>query len=189
MRYLFIIGKSGCGKTTLAEKIEGLRPKHFNRVVQYTTREMRDSETDGVEYFFITKNEFKIRSSQGEFFAEVKKQFPPSYYGTPYGALDKKRCNIVIASIEGLLDSLAKLTSYSGVTVLNISEVKEPEATRDDGRNTMLEEKYNDIVLEKLKEIKAFKKINFVDISYEDLKFIRNDDKKFLKFMKQNKIK
>lgn len=52
-----LIGKSSCGKDTLYKRIlsEGSLP--LKTLVSYTTRPIRDGETDGVEYYFLTEKQ------------------------------------------------------------------------------------------------------------------------------------
>ena len=75
-----VSGPSGAGKSTLAkgleEKAEGL---FFS--VSATTREGRDGEEHGQDYFFLTEEEFRGMIERGEFLehARVHGQF----YGTP----------------------------------------------------------------------------------------------------------
>ena len=56
---LFVISApSGCGKTTIVHKILHLHPEiHFS--VSATTRQRRNSEIHGKDYFFLTKEEFE----------------------------------------------------------------------------------------------------------------------------------
>ena len=68
MKTLVLCGKTATGKTTLAKALE----KHFGmrRMVTYTTRAPRPGEKDGVDYNFLTREEFDRRRSEG-FFAET----------------------------------------------------------------------------------------------------------------------
>ena len=50
---LCIIGSSGSGKTTIERLLEQTFPLHFKRLVSYTTRPMREGETQGVEHQFV----------------------------------------------------------------------------------------------------------------------------------------
>jgi len=73
-------GPSGVGKNTLVKK--GLET--IDRVtysISATTRQPRNGEKDGIDYFFISKEDFKERIQRDEFFewAEVYGNF----YGTP----------------------------------------------------------------------------------------------------------
>ena len=67
MRTLVITGSTASGKTTLAKKLE--KDYGFERIITYTTREMRPGEEDGVDYHFIAEDDFLLRAMQG-FFAE-----------------------------------------------------------------------------------------------------------------------
>lgn len=186
MKYLMIMGKSGSGKTTLAEKIEAFKPKDFKRIVQFTTREMRANETEGKEYYFVTRNDFIKKDVNEDLVAKVYLQYPPSFYGTPISDLEKTKTNIIVASIEGLLDFLVKTKNHSEITILNINEVVEADAKRD-GRDADSEEVYNSIFLNYLKQTE--KKIKIIDLPFSLLKTIRDDNKQLLKFLKLNKIK
>lgn len=55
---LVIIGESGSGKDTLAEKL--MEEQGFKKVVKYTTRPKRLLEVDHVDYHFINGKQFKM---------------------------------------------------------------------------------------------------------------------------------
>lgn len=186
-KFLFVMGKSGSGKSTLAETLENIRPGKYKRVIQYTTRDQRETEKDGVDYNFITKTDYKAKEENGEMMAQVKKEFPPSYYGTPIAELDEKRTNVIVVSAEGLLNSLNEIKNYGSVSILNITDV-DAEVERTDRVDAGIEEKYNTIILDFLKNHPSFKKLNIVSISHSELIAIRNDKAKLLKFLKGHKL-
>ena len=68
MKTLVLCGKTATGKTTLAKELE----KRFGmrRMITYTTRAPRPGETNGVDYNFLTREEFDRLRSEG-FFAET----------------------------------------------------------------------------------------------------------------------
>jgi len=71
---LFLIsGPSGSGKTTIMRQVLD------NEVVSFTTRPMRDGETDGVDYCFITNERFE------EFQANGRLVESSTYGGNHYG--------------------------------------------------------------------------------------------------------
>ena len=70
---------SGGGKTTIVKKILKLYPEIIFSV-SATTRPKRENETHGVEYFFISEDEFKNRADNNEFVEWEK--FYDYYYGT-----------------------------------------------------------------------------------------------------------
>jgi len=85
--HLFIIAApSGGGKTTLCREVR----KRFSDMlysVSYTTRKLRDGEREGVDYYFIDKNDFENGIAAGEWaeWALVH----GNYYGTSGDFLDK----------------------------------------------------------------------------------------------------
>ncbi|NIP31563.1 MAG: guanylate kinase [Candidatus Dadabacteria bacterium] len=78
---LFVIsGPSGSGKTTLANHVMS----EFNNLkfsVSCTTRQKRQNEIDGVDYFFVSRVKFKEMIDKG-MFAEWA-LVHGNYYGTP----------------------------------------------------------------------------------------------------------
>ena len=59
-----LVGKSCSGKDTVARELVKLG---YEKILTYTTRPQRPSELDGVDYHFITENEFKDMIKNKEF--------------------------------------------------------------------------------------------------------------------------
>lgn len=76
---IVISGPSGAGKGTICKAL--LKRKDLWLSVSATTREPRNGEVDGVNYYFMSKEEFLDKINKDDFFeyAEVY----GSYYGTP----------------------------------------------------------------------------------------------------------
>ena len=70
---------SGAGKTTLTKKIQQ-KYKNFKISVSHTTRKPRSNEVEGLDYFFISHEEFKKKIAQDDFY-EYAKIFD-NYFGT-----------------------------------------------------------------------------------------------------------
>ena len=82
-------GPSGCGKGTILKKMLETHPELNAQVsVSATTRQPRPGEVDGVNYFFLTKEDFESRIQQGGFYEYA--QFCDNYYGTPKAEVIKK---------------------------------------------------------------------------------------------------
>ena len=80
---LVVCAPSGTGKTTLTKRLIAEFPR-FAFSVSCTTRAVRPGEKDGVDYEFLTREEFKRRRDAG-FFAEWA-EVHGNYYGTPLEA-------------------------------------------------------------------------------------------------------
>ncbi|MCT7568566.1 guanylate kinase [Aliarcobacter butzleri] len=76
---LIISGPSGCGKSTLLKEVyKNISDYHFS--ISTTTREPRIGEVNGVDYFFISKEEFEEDIKKGNFLEYAKVH--DNYYGT-----------------------------------------------------------------------------------------------------------
>ena len=75
-----VCGVSGAGKGTL---MKALLEKHHNYAlsISATTREPREGERDGREYFFVTREKFEEMIREGELIEHA--QYVNNYYGTP----------------------------------------------------------------------------------------------------------
>ena len=77
---LFVIsGSSGVGKGTVLKEFMGKNPE-FMLSVSCTTRSPRKGETDGINYFFITKEEFQKCIDEDKFLEWA--EFAGNFYGT-----------------------------------------------------------------------------------------------------------
>ncbi len=81
-KLIVISGPSGVGKTTVLKKLFECCPRLLASV-SATTRPPRPGERDGVDYYFLSPEEFQSRRSRGEFL-ECFEVFGHGYwYGTP----------------------------------------------------------------------------------------------------------
>ena len=85
---LFVVtGPSGAGKGTVLGKVfQQVDHLHFS--VSATTRAPREGEVDGVNYHFMTKENFLSLVEQGRFLEYA--QYVGNYYGTPMAPVEKK---------------------------------------------------------------------------------------------------
>jgi len=92
-----VSGPSGSGKTTLCRRFSETDPEAVY-AVSATTREPRDGETDGVDYHFLSRDEFEERATRGEFleYAEVHGRF--------YGTLKSEVIQHIEAGRDVLMD-------------------------------------------------------------------------------------
>ena len=82
---MVISGPSGVGKSTLCRQVAGVPGLRWS--VSATTRKARKGERDGVDYHFLSEEEFRRRIEADDFaeYAEVH----GDYYGTPCGPLEE----------------------------------------------------------------------------------------------------
>jgi guanylate kinase len=79
-KLIVISAPSGCGKTTIVKRILNEFPNLYFSI-SATTREKRENETDGVEYFFISKDDFEKKIAENDFIEWNE------HFGNKYGTL------------------------------------------------------------------------------------------------------
>ena len=99
-----LIGKSAAGKDTIQKETVRLHPNFFHPIVSCTTRPQRDYERDGVDYHFISVEDFTLKVLNYEMLEAT--EFNDWFYGTPIDSLRDDRINIGVfnpAGVEALL--------------------------------------------------------------------------------------
>ncbi|KIS03448.1 guanylate kinase [Paucilactobacillus wasatchensis] len=78
---IVLSGPSGVGKGTVRKAIFDQNNNDFQYSISMTTRQPRPGEVDGVDYFFVSKEEFEERIQTGGMLEYAK--YVDNYYGTP----------------------------------------------------------------------------------------------------------
>ena len=89
-KLIIISSPSGAGKTTLC-KLLIKKMKNINLSISYTSRNKRENEINGKDYFFITSNRFESLKRKN-FFIETAKNFN-NYYGSPFKNIKNSKKN------------------------------------------------------------------------------------------------
>lgn len=74
-----LVGESGSGKSTIENKLHS--EFGFEKIVSFTTRDLRDGEVNGVDYHFISNDTFQLSKKKGVF-AELEEYSFNRFYGT-----------------------------------------------------------------------------------------------------------
>lgn len=166
---IILSGASASGKTVTAldlEKRYGLK-----KAVTTTTREKRVGETDGIEYFFVTKEEFEKRLKENKFVEYTL--YNNNYYGCGIDQIADDK--IVVLDPNGL-HSFLKLGNKNIVSFLLVANKKlreERMLQRGDERKNIIQRLKNDDIDFSLEKIG---KVDFV-IETENLTIEQVADK------------
>ena len=87
-KLIIVSGPSGTGKGTVLAEVFRRNP-NLVYSVSATTRGPRPGEQNGVEYFFITKEEFEEKIRRGEMLEYA--DYCGNYYGTPADFIESQR--------------------------------------------------------------------------------------------------
>ena len=88
---LIVSAPSGSGKSTIVQWLMNEHPElklYFS--ISCTSRAPRGTERDGVEYFFLTPEEFKVKIANNEFL-EYEEVYVDRFYGTLKQQVERQR--------------------------------------------------------------------------------------------------
>jgi guanylate kinase len=120
MTTVYIISApSGSGKSTLVDKVRELVPK-LDFSISYTTRAPRGNESNGREYFFVSREEFEEMIGRDDFleYAEVF----GNYYGTAKSVLHQAEVHgkdlLLDIDVQGAAQIKRKLPSALSIFIM-----------------------------------------------------------------------
>lgn len=152
---IVISGPSGAGKGTICKSFLE-RNNNVVLSVSATTRSPRNGEVEGVNYYFMSKEEFKVKIEADDFleYAEVY----DNYYGTPKSnveeVLESGKDVILEIDIQGALK--VKENTQEGVFIFILPPSMEELKQRIINRGSETKES----LMKRFKS--AYKEINFV---------------------------
>lgn len=115
---ILISAPSGAGKTTLVNLLLKAQPK-MTRAITCTTRPPRPGEKDGVDYHFLTAEDFLKRLHAGNFIEHA------TVYGNSYGILKRELLDKLRAGRDVLLN-----VDVQGAATIREQARTEPELRR-----------------------------------------------------------
>ena len=162
---LILSAPSGTGKTTTCRVLREKMPE-LKISVSHTTREIRKGEKEGLDYTFISQQEFdeKIKSKDFLEWAQVHN----FYYGTSFQAADTSLGNghdtLLELDVQGV-ESLRAM-DYEGIYILILPPSVEEMQARLTKRGTEPVDRIRQRVETGKKEIKKYKIYDYVITNY-----------------------
>lgn len=180
INFVTISAPSGSGKTTLCKALQLVEP-HFEWSISYTTRKRRDIEEDGVDYHFITSDEFEDLILK-EHFVEWE-NVHGQYYGTALNSLNDAikghKTLLLEMDVKGSM-SIKKLYPEKTFSIFIMPPSIEDLRNRLKNRGTDSEKRI-EIRLKRFKEEMEFQnKFDYVMV---------NENLELAKIQLQNKVK
>lgn len=184
---LILVGGSGSGKDTVLKELS--KNGVFEKLVTTTTREPRDGEIDGINYHFLTKEQFEEKIEKNEFIEYVN--YNGNYYGSSLKSFENNKSQkvpVVILEPKGAkaYKELLKNTKWKAKTVfMNESEETCIERVLSRAANEKeKEERVNKIKTEEKGWATAMK----YDFKTKPLSSIEDNAKAIEMFFKKNKL-
>ena len=113
-RLFYMVGKSSTGKDTIYREVLGQPDLELNPLVMYTTRPIREGETDGKEYHFADEEILKNLEREGRV---IEKRAYHTIHGIwTYFTVDNEHVDLNGKDYLaiGTLESYAQIRSYYG---------------------------------------------------------------------------
>ncbi|MBU3806153.1 MAG: guanylate kinase [Candidatus Fournierella pullistercoris] len=115
-RLVVVSGPSGSGKDTVVKRLMQLHPQ-VELSISATTRGMRPGEKDGVDYVYLTREEFERRIAHQEILEYA--EYCGNYYGTPKSEVDKRIENgITVILVIEVVGAANVKRIYPGATTI-----------------------------------------------------------------------
>ncbi len=113
-RIFLLMGKSTSGKDTIYRNLIEDRELALKKVVPYTTRPQRSGETDGVQYFFKTEEEYQLLKASGKIIEE--RTYHTNYGEWRYFTADDGQIDLSKGDylVIGTLESYCYIRDYFG---------------------------------------------------------------------------
>lgn len=110
---VILTGKGGSGKDYLKKFLIG---KGYKNSISYTSRPIRDGETQGFDYYYISESEFKLMAERGDF--EEYTCFNDWWYGTPKENF--KDCEVFVMTPKIISELRKEIRDTSIVVYIDI---------------------------------------------------------------------
>ena len=112
-KIFYVMGKSSSGKDTIYKEIREQMPE-LRSITPYTTRPIREGETDGVEYFFVDEERLH-QMQEEERVIEVRSYHTKcgiwTYFTADDGQIDLQKYDYLVI---GTLESYSGMREYFG---------------------------------------------------------------------------
>ena len=117
-KVLIFSAPSGSGKSTVVGHILGLHPE-IEFSISATSRPPRGEEKDGVEYYFLSAEEFRSRIAAGQF-VEYEQVYEGRYYGTLKSEVERiwNKGHVIIFDVD--VKGGVSLKKYFGDKALSV---------------------------------------------------------------------
>ena len=161
---IVVSGPSGAGKDTICQKLIK-ENSNIWMSVSMTTRKPRPLEKDGVDYFFVSSEEFENKINDNTFLEYAS--YNDNYYGTPKDKVEEKlnegKDVILVIYINGAIN--IKKIIPSALFIFIMPPDMETLKNRLIGRKTESKDKVVERFITAYNEVNNYKKYNYVVVN------------------------
>lgn len=163
---IVLSGPSGSGKDSVCERLKEYKDD-FWLSVSCTTRKPREGEEHGINYFFISKEEFEEKIKSDDFLEYA--EYNGCYYGTPKDKINDYLNNgidvILVIEVQGALKIKHKIPE--AIFIFLMPPSMKDLVLRLQKRGTETKDKIIERFKKAYKEINEISKYNYVVVNDE----------------------
>ena len=162
---IVISGPTCAGKGTICKELLN-KNKNIWRSISYTSRPIRGNEKNGVDYYFVTKEEFEEKIKNGEMLEYAQVHYN-DYYGTPKSHIKEKidaGIDVILEiDIQGAIQIKEKIKEAIFIFILapSMEEIKNRLIKRGFENNEQMIERFKTAY----REINELTKYNYVVVN------------------------
>lgn len=127
MKIFIINGPTASGKSVLMEYLLSEESDRLEQVISFTTRQKRQKERDGTDYYFISRQQYVEYCTTGKIVEETR--YLDSYYGVTSDELNRvqktKKNGLIVTDIEGIRIFKQKLGPQNVVSIFIYRDLKD----------------------------------------------------------------
>ena len=170
---LMIVGPSAVGKHSLLNKLKEKYPDIIYNIPLYTTRPKRTNEIEGVDFFFITKEEFLEKKNRNDLFGVQE-------YNNEYYALSRNKLKEAANNNKIIIMSNNIITANEIKDELDFNYVAILPPCEGELRNRLINRGINKEEVEKMmsKSIKEIQLIN--EANYIKFRFVNDNEERVI---------
>ena len=159
---------SGTGKSTISKQLR-LELPNLKFSISHTTRPVRPKEQDGIDYFFVSKNEFEQKIDNKEFLEWANVH--GNYYGTTLDSVRKiqNMGNHIVIELDVQGANILRKINFEGVFIMILPPSFEELRKRLKKRSTESDEKIQKRLEVGKKEITHYPSYDYV-VTNDDVK-------------------
>ena len=171
-KVIILLGKSASGKSTIEKRLESV--EIGTRAISTTTRKPRTNEKNGVDYYFVTEDEFNKSLENGEF---VENSEYPMVSGNAKYGINKKHIDLDSNNVIAVLnpDGMRQIVGRLGKENIVSIYIKRNDRDRVISALSRDESDLLETLEEVLRRVKA-DKIDFDGIENEVDYVVENDN-------------
>lgn len=184
MGIIVLTGESCGGKDTIRKELELLG---YKNIVSYTSRPMREGEIDGVDYHFVTREEFQRMIDNDEMLEYrsyntlLNGVSDTWFYGLKKETLDERQAYVVILDLEGAKNFYDYYNYNIQCHIIKLCVPYSIRLIRAENRGsfdiTEWQRRFNadeiDFGFSKMFEFEKFRKVWYIDNSRQGEKYIK----------------